>query len=297
MEQRGENYLQYVAVAIALATLLLGNNLLQQSSGKSVFDYFRNATSDQIIALAAAFLVTVLFCVVVLRRVSLGPRKGQGLRSTKHLLGARSPQPYEVRYVTEGELVGLWQRANQVYQDDTTPLDVSREWFRVYPRGFMVMSDDKWATIAAVGIWPVKEGPFREFLAGKRRERDLAKNSIVRLGPEQTCSNWYISGINMTSRKSKLLPEFIRQSFKKWIESKNVSEQPNIVALAWDCNGENLLRNFEFSKHRDKTETADKMAIYMLEGKSLGDLRGLVERRVRKRPVDEVEGLPQTMGA
>lgn len=116
----------------------------------------------------------------------------------------------------EAELRSVWEISQTLYREENVDYNTVLSWWKCYPAGIFILY--KQANIVGYfSMWPVKEGTFKQITSGRRRERELKRQSIIGKNSAEAKSCWYITNIVVQKKipQNKRYKNFIERSITK----------------------------------------------------------------------------------
>ncbi len=226
-------------------------------------------------------LLTVLGtlgCVAVGLIISYQARRGadHAHRLLRKLLRPLRSTSFTVRPVTTEEQLLLVNRIDdEHYQDENIPHATLVAWWKAYPRGLWILYE-RGNCVGALGLWPIKKGPFAELLKGTRIESEISGSAIERC-PKKP--RWYVGGIVLAKhvRRPKALQQLIQTSLIDWISSEDLTAAVDVVAIAYTDEGRAMLDDLGFSIATSSDKSRHRHPVYFRNAVKVEEIKALAK--------------------
>ncbi|MBE9584484.1 GNAT family N-acetyltransferase [Mucilaginibacter sp. JRF] len=164
----------------------------------------------------------------------------------------------------EAELRSIWRISQDLYQEDNVDYNTVLSWWKCYPAGIFILCRNS-NIVGYFSMWPIKEATFKQISSGRRRERELKRQSIIGKDSTEQRPYWYITNIVVQKkyRKTDAIKTLLREALRKWVNEGNLADDVKLCAFGYSKEGKALIKGFGFHELKSADETADNLPLYV----------------------------------
>lgn len=164
----------------------------------------------------------------------------------------------------EAELRSIWKISQEIYREDNVDFQTVLSWWKCYPSGVFILYKDA-NIVGYFSMWPIKASTYKQIIGGRRRERELKRQSIMGKDATEPRAYWYITNIVVQKafRKSTAAKVLLSEALRKWVNDGNLAQDIHLCAFGYSKEGTALIKNFGFHELKDSMETADHLPLYI----------------------------------
>jgi hypothetical protein len=199
----------------------------------------------------------------------------------------RKHEKRALRFLRDESEIHKWVAFDDaVYAPGLVTFELLSQWWISYPKGAIgLFTGDR--IDGVFGIWPFTRSAFKAVLEGRKQEKDIRGEDILREQQLKSCRHWFISGfaIGKNLRSTREMMYFLKDATGIWRDNSRISFPVDICAFGYSDEGEALLRTFGFSRQAPFS-SSDYWPVYLLSLVDSNDLRQKLERLERLERVD-----------